>query len=309
MISIVYDPIFLAHRTGNHPERAERVEGILHHLGRHDCPLDFDIVAPRAATPAEIARVHSAEYVDYLRVFAMAGGGHLDADTVVCEESYEAATKAAGAVITAVDLVLEKEATTPFCLVRPPGHHALAHRGMGFCLFNSIAVGVRHAQARGLARVAVLDFDVHHGNGTEAMFEADADVLFVSTHQHPFYPGTGAAEDRGIGAAEGTIVNIPLPAGTTGATLIDRLENEAVPRIADFAPEILLVSAGFDAYEHDPLAQFEVTVDDFRRIGALLAAAAAAHTGRCCVTTLEGGYHVDDLPRCVEAFLLGLQAA
>lgn len=309
MLSIHYDPIFLDHVTGDHPERVERVEGIVRHLERPDCPLTFDRVTPRAATVEEITRVHTQEYVDYVRVFAQAGGGHLDADTVACEASYDAAATAAGAVIGAVELSIDSPAARPFCLVRPPGHHALAHRAMGFCLFNSVAIGARHAQARGLGRVAILDFDVHHGNGTEAVFASDPSVLFVSTHQYPFYPGTGAAGDRGTGKGAGTVLNIPLPAGTDGATLIRHLEQEAVPRIADFAPEMLLVSAGFDAYVDDPLAQFELEVDDFRTIGALLTAAADRHAGGRCVSTLEGGYHLDDLPLCVEAFLLGLQTS
>ncbi len=309
MITLVHDPIFLRHETGSHPECPDRIRGLPEHLTREDGPLEIRVTPPTAATPEQLSTVHEMEYIEYVEAFTRAGGGHLDADTFACAESYEAAVRAAGAVITGVDLALDEDATV-FCAVRPPGHHALAARAMGFCLFNSVAVGARHATgARGLDRVAILDFDVHHGNGTEAMFESAPDVLFVSSHQWPFYPGTGAATDRGKGDGKGTVVNLPLPSGTTGDELLAALRESAVPAIADFKPDLLLVSAGFDVYEGDPLAQFRVAEEDFVRIGALMAEIARDHTNRRPVTTLEGGYAVDALPRLVEAYLTGLDSA
>jgi len=304
MQEILYDPLFLEHGTGSHPECAARVRGIAAHLEAAGDAFRF--VAPRDATREELLRVHSPEHVDYVATFARAGGGHLDADTVASVRSFDAALRAAGAVVTAVDRVLDGESRHPFCLVRPPGHHALPERAMGFCLLNNVAVGARHARARGIDRVAILDLDVHHGNGTEACFAADPEVLFVSSHQYPLYPGTGAREDRGTGPGEGTVLNLPLPAGTTGGELLDALEAEAVPAIQRFRPGLLLVSAGFDAYERDPLAQLRVTLDDFERIGRLVARVASGVTEGRSVSTLEGGYHVRDLPGLVEAYLRGL---
>ncbi len=308
MTRVVYDRVCLEHDTGEHPECAERVRRAEAWLRDPACRTEVTWHEARRATLADLERVHPAAHVERVRSLAADGGGRLDADTVASSASFEAATAGAGACLTAVDLALDEPGPLPFALVRPPGHHALADRAMGFCLFNNVAVAARHAQSRGREKIAIVDFDVHHGNGTEAIFYDDPSVLFVSSHQHPLYPGTGAAEDRGRGAGEGFTLNIPLEAGTTGPELLEALEREAAPAIERFAPDMLLVSAGFDAYRHDPLAQLAVDVDDFALIGTRLAEWARAFTSGLWMATLEGGYHLDDLPRCIEAFLAGSAA-
>lgn len=305
MVRIVYDPVCLQHDTGEHPECAERVARAEAWLRDPARTIPFSWHPARRATDDDLQRVHPAAHVQHVRSIAAAGGGRLDADTVASAASFEAATAAAGACLTAIDLALESRDSLPFALVRPPGHHALADQAMGFCLFNSIAVAARYAQSLGHAKIAIVDFDVHHGNGTEAIFYDDPSVLFVSSHQHPLYPGTGAAEDRGRGEGEGFTINLPLEAGTTGPELIAVLEREAAPAIERFEPDMLLVSAGFDAYRHDPLAQLAVDIDDFAAIGSMLARWARDHASGLWMATLEGGYHLDDLPKCIDAFLAG----
>ena len=241
----------------------------------------------RRASIEQLLRVHDAGYLEALR--AIDRPLRLDPDTVASESSWEAAVLAAGIALEAVD-------RGGFALVRPPGHHALPARAMGFCLLGNVAVAVRYAQAElGLERVAVLDWDVHHGNGTEAMLRGDESTLFVSLHQWPFYPGTG-----GPGTSGGNVVNVPLPAGSGDREYVEATASVVEPAIGAFAPELLLVSAGFDAYAGDPLADMEVTADGFRE----LARRAAALAPRVAAV-LEGGYAVDALPRLVEAALQG----
>ena len=237
----------------------------------------------RLATPEEIGRCHTRAHLEAMR--AVTERSLLDLDTVASETSYEAAARAAGVAIAAV----EREA---FALVRPPGHHALAERAMGFCLFNNVAVAARHAQAvLGLERVAIVDFDVHHGNGTEAIFLDDSSVLFVSLHQWPFYPGTG-----GPGTGNETTINVPLPAGSGDADYARAFEEIVEPAVAAFAPDLVLVSAGFDAHEGDPLAGMELTVDGFGHLARGCAALAPR-----LAAVLEGGYNLETLPALVAA--------
>jgi acetoin utilization deacetylase AcuC-like enzyme len=297
----------LGHDPGRgHPESPGRLKAI---LGALDRPA-FSSLQRREAPRAErdvLARVHDRAYVDHvLASVPKSGHARLDADTVLSDGSGEGALRAAGAVVAAIDAVMAGEARNAFCAVRPPGHHAEEATAMGFCLFNNVAVGAAHARARhGLKRVAVVDFDVHHGNGTQSMFERDPDLFFASTHQHPLYPGTGAAEERGVG----NIVNVPLAPETGSREFRAAMTGTILPALAAFAPELLLVSAGFDAHEADPLAALRLHEDDYIWATEALARIAAASAGGRLVSTLEGGYNLDALAASAAAHVQTLMAA
>jgi len=301
---IATDPLSLAHETGAHPERKERLVAIERALAL----ADPAVLGPRRtfapATWDDLARVHDGAMLERTRALAAAGGGALDADTVVSPRSWEAAVGAAGAAIGAARAALSGEARHAVALVRPPGHHATSRRAMGFCLVNNIAVAARALQAQGAGRVAIIDFDVHHGNGTQEIFYDDASVFFASLHRWPFYPGTGAREETGAGPGLGTTWNAPLRHGTP-----PRLWHEALARALDaaaaFAPEVVLVSAGFDAYADDPVGDLGLEVEDFRTAGRTLRAFADARCGGRVASMLEGGYHLGALGACVRAYVEG----
>ncbi len=279
----------LAHDTGpSHPERPERLAIVwkvleraeFRHLERRDAP---------EATIEQLARVHDRSYVEaVLAAMPVDGRAHLDADTLLSPGSQPAVLRAAGSVCAAVDAVLRGEASNAFCAVRPCGHHAEPARAMGFCVFNNVAVGAAHARAEhGLTRVAVVDFDVHHGNGTQAMFAGDPDLFFASTHQSPLYPGTGHLEERGVA---GNIVNAPLPPFSGTAEFRRAMEVDVLPAVDAFAPNLLLISAGFDAHARDPLAQLQLTGADFEWVTHQLVRLADRHCDGKIVSVLEGGY-------------------
>jgi len=281
-----------------HPERVERAEAMQVVAARFQ-DGGGTVIAPREAADEDLVRVHHADYVESIRELR-GRAGMLDADTFVSPESDDVARLAAGSVLTAIDYVLEGESgRRAFALVRPPGHHAEADRAMGFCLYNTIAVGAAYARARGLARVAIVDYDVHHGNGTQRMFYGDPSILFVSSHQFPFYPGTGAAAETGHGDGAGRTVNFPLEAGATNADY-DLVYREVSGMIEEFRPQLLLISAGFDAHERDPLAGMRMTTDGFGNVTArLLLAADACCDGRVVLVT-EGGYDTQALAGCCQ---------
>ncbi len=288
------------HDTGpGHPECAARAWAVSAAL---DAPKfrGLERRAPPEAGREALERVHSQDYVEFvLDTLPDQGHARFDADTIASPGTKEAALRAAGATIAAVDALAGGEAQTAFCAMRPPGHHAEPARAMGFCFFNSVAVGAAHARAvHGLGRVAVVDFDVHHGNGTQAIFWNEPDVLFASTHQMPFYPGTGAERDSG---AHGQIVNAPLPPGADGKAFRQRFENRILPAVEAFRPEIILVSAGFDAHRADPLAQLELEAADFAWATRRLLAIARHHAGGRLAAVLEGGYDLAALEECVGA--------
>jgi acetoin utilization deacetylase AcuC-like enzyme len=284
------DPIFREHDSGpDHPERPERLDAV--RRGLREAGLADRVIptAPRPATTEELLRVHTEEHV--ARVAATHGRGfRFDPDTFAGPRSYEAARVAAGAVVDAVARVLAGEADRVFCAVRPPGHHAEANRAMGFCLFNNVAVGAAHALAHGVSRVLIVDLDVHHGNGTQQIFYEDPRVLYMSSHAYPFYPGTGALDEMGEGAGTGFTVNLPLPAGT-GDGQYARLYRDIVAPIGNaFAPELVLVSLGFDPHALDPLAGMVLTERGFAELtDVCLGIAEWASEGRA-IFVLEGGY-------------------
>ncbi|MBW8785663.1 MAG: histone deacetylase family protein [Novosphingobium sp.] len=287
--ALVTHPACLEHDTGpGHPERADRLRAVLDALATEEFADLRREEAPRA-TPEQLTRVHDRGYVERLLAVSVPEGRHaaLDADTVISAASTEAALRAAGGATHAVDLVLDGGAESTFVAVRPPGHHAEPGRAMGFCLFNNAAVAALHARARGLTRIAVADFDVHHGNGTQAAFWSEADLFFASSHQRPLYPGTGSADEQG---AAGNIVNAPLPGGTRSAGFRLAWRNLLLPALDAFAPELLVVSAGFDAHRADPLANLELETEDFAWVTRELVALARRHAGGRIVSCLEGGY-------------------
>ncbi len=304
-------PVFLAHRsslqhdTGRHPERADRIRAIEQELDRRQW-LGFERIESPAADRAKLTAVHPEGYVDAIEAVTLKGGGQLDLDTVVSAGSFEAALHAAGGAVALVDLLLDGSVPTGFSAHRPPGHHALSQRAMGFCLFNNVAVAARHAlDARGLQRVMVIDWDVHHGNGTNDIFHASDEVLFVSIHQAPLYPGTGPARDAGSGAGEGYTVNLPVPTGADDPLYLSLIEHVAGPLARAFEPQLLLVSAGYDAHRDDPLAECHVTEDGFAAITRTVWRL-SAELGAPVGFVLEGGYALNALGRSVAATLEAL---
>jgi acetoin utilization deacetylase AcuC-like enzyme len=307
------DPLFDAHHSrGYHPERPERLvaarRAVEHCRGQG---VRFVDVAPRDATDVELAAAHAPEYLDAL---ASLSGRHaaLDADTYVAPASVDAARRAAGCAVALVDAMLEPGPAAPrrgVALLRPPGHHATRAHGMGFCLLNNAAVAACAALDRGLDRVAIVDWDVHHGNGTQDIFWEDPRVLYVSLHQFPFYPGTGDVSETGSGEGRGATVNVPLSAGATDAVYAAAFERVVLPVLDAFAPELVLVSAGFDAHERDPLAAMRLTEEAFGVMAGGLAAVAGRHAAGRIGVLLEGGYDLTAIEASLAATLHALAGA
>jgi acetoin utilization deacetylase AcuC-like enzyme len=300
-------PASLEHDTGVHPERAARIVAIEQELARHDW-LGMERVEAPQVTVETLTAIHPARYVRGIEELCLSGGGALDSDTFVVEASYEAALRAAGGAVRLVDLLMSGEAPSGFSALRPPGHHAEPTRAMGFCLFNNIAVAAQHAlDAHGLERVLVLDWDVHHGNGTNAAFHASPNVLFVSLHEWPLYPGTGPASDVGSGRGTGFTVNIPIVAGAGDAVYVSLFEHVIAPLALAYQPQLVLISAGFDAHRDDPLADLELTTDGFAALAGTmrrLAAELEVPIG----AVLEGGYELRALAASTVATLRVLTA-
>ena len=297
-------PACLDHDTGPaHAERPERLSAVTDALHAAFPELDWR-EAPRASR-GQLLRAHTPELLDQVLETRPDKRMFLDPDTVLSPHSAEAALRAAGAVVTAVDAVLGGKTTRAFCAVRPPGHHATADVAMGFCLFNNIAVGALHAlAAHGLERVAIVDFDVHHGNGTQAIFEQDPRVLFASSHQLPLYPGTGTRDETG----DGNVVNAPLPPDAGSAEFRAAWSQRLLPAVAAFKPQLLMISAGFDAHRLDPLAQLQLETADFAWVTAELVALARRYCGGRIVSTLEGGYDLTALAGSSKAHVRALLA-
>lgn len=298
--ALVYDPFNLKHSREGHPENYRRLERTWALLNEQGLPPQSFLVPSTVVPPEAILLAHTQRYVDRLQMANLLGGGHLDADTYMNADSWEAAQRAAGGSLNVLDAVLSGRAHNGFALVRPPGHHALSYTGMGFCLLANVAIAARWAQKiYGVSRVLIIDFDVHHGNGTQEIFYNDPSVLFFSTHQFPFYPGTGAADEVGDESGYGTTINVPLPEGVGDAGYLEVFQRVLAPAARKFKPQLILLSAGFDAHWLDPLASMQLSVTGYMRlVEEILALADELCRGKL-VCLLEGGYNLDVLSHAV----------
>ncbi len=306
---VVYDPIYLEHKTGaGHPESPERLSAIMTRLKTSGLDSQLTYLKPSAASREWIETVHGSEYIERARATCESGDRYLDSgDVPVCQQSYEAAVLAAGGILAAVDAVMAGDVANAFCAIRPPGHHALWDRAMGFCIFNNVAIGTRYVQGKyGLPRVLIADWDVHHGNGTQEAFYHDPNVLYFSIHQWPFYPGTGSASQTGTGAGSGLTINVPIPAGSGDADYVGAFEQRLRPAAMAFRPDFVFISAGFDPQAGDGLGGMKVTTDGFARLTHIVKEIAQ----KCCqgrlVSVLEGGYGPELLAASVEAHIRAL---
>jgi acetoin utilization deacetylase AcuC-like enzyme len=296
----VYDAMFLEHNLVGHPESRERLEAILQCLEQKQVLDRLDLVPARPATQAELTLVHTPEHIHRVQKISEKGGGYLDSDTYLSAASHQAGLLAAGGTIDAATAVVDGRLDNAFALVRPPGHHAVAGYGMGFCLFNNIVAAAAAVREQGMVeRILIVDFDVHHGNGTQSLTEDDPSICLVSSHQYPHYPGTGAITDIGRGQGKGSVVNIPIPPGMGDQAFQDLYEGVVAPVARRFRPELILVSAGFDAHWDDPLAGLTLSLGGYDWIvRTLLGLAQELCQGRI-VFVLEGGYHLPALSHAV----------
>lgn len=301
-VGFVYDEIYLRHDYPDHPERKERLLSIMEHVEKAGLLKEVLSIKPRRALVEEVALNHDINYIQEVHDFCKSGGGFLDPDTYAVEDTYEVALTAVGGVLEGIERILRGEVESVFCAVRPPGHHAEYAKAMGFCIFNNVAVGAHYLIKRGVERVFIVDFDAHHGNGTQRSFYQDDRVFYFSTHQYPFYPGTGSVNERGAGRGEGYTLNVPMPAGA-GDTDYDQVYSNLLPKVMEeFKPEFLLVSAGYDIHSEDPLTYLNVSTAGVRRIvGRILRT--SRELGIPSLFALEGGYNLRALGECVVATL------
>jgi acetoin utilization deacetylase AcuC-like enzyme len=309
---LVYHPVYLDHDMGaGHPESPNRLRAILQQLERSGTAGRVRKIEPRKAEDEWITQIHSPSYVAALNTHQPASGRvALDADTSMSPGSLPAAYLAAGGALAAVDAIMRGDVEHAFCAVRPPGHHAESARAMGFCLFNNVAIAARHVQKKhSLSRVLIVDWDVHHGNGTQHSFEQDPSILFFSTHQYPHYPGTGRATERGTGAGEGFTINVPMEAGEGDDEYHAIFLNVLLPAAEAFKPEFVIISAGFDAHRDDPLASMGLTEAGYSDLTGLVVGIAKRHAQGRLLSALEGGYNLTALGASVDAHLKALLVA
>ena len=308
---LVIAEAYVEHLTGQgHPEQPGRVTAIVERLQTDGLLDKARAITPRTATDEEILRCHAADYLRIVNEDVTEGLHRLSTgDTPLSARSLEVARLAAGGLLTAVDEVLTGRLRNAFAVVRPPGHHATPKKGMGFCLFNNVAIAARHAQSKhGVSRVLIADWDVHHGNGTQDIFYEDGTVLFFDTHQHPLYPGTGAATETGKGAGAGLTINCPFPAGSGRKEIVGAFREKLLPAAQAFRPDLVLVSAGFDSRIDDPLGSFKLTDEDFAELTGIVKEIAAKHCGGRLVSTLEGGYNLAGLASAAASHVRALMA-
>ena len=305
---VVIDQGYLKHLPGeSHPERPERIQALLNLAGALDKQM-FELASPRAATRADVESTHGADHVRLVESTSKHNRYALDGDTITCRDSFGVALLAVGGFLTLLDAIASKQSSNGFALVRPPGHHALRDHAMGFCLFNTMAIGAEYLKrVHGAKKILIMDWDVHHGNGTQAAFYDDPTVLFISTHQFPFYPGSGAVNETGVAAGEGFTLNVPLPAGCTDAEYLQVFQDIVVPAAEKFQPDWILVSAGFDPHRRDPLGGMNVTEEGFGAMAGLLLALANRFAGGRIAFLLEGGYDLAGLRDSVAAVLAAMQ--
>ena len=306
----VYGDVYLKHKTGaGHPERPERLTAIVERLKQTGVLGELVMLKPAAAAPEWITAVHTPEYVERVKRDCQDGIGYVDTmDAPASDDTYQAAVEAAGGVLAAVDAVMEGKIKNAFCAVRPPGHHALKNRAMGFCFFNNVAIAARYVQKKHkLARVLIVDWDVHHGNGTQAAFYDDPTVFYFSTHQWPFYPGTGGVEETGEGKGKGFTLNVPLPAGCGNTEYKKAFEERLKPAAAAFKPDFVLISAGFDAAKGDLLGGMTITPEGYAELTRIVKGIAAQYRQGRLVSILEGGYNLEGLAASAEAHVRALK--
>ena len=308
-LQVFNDPAILRHEpSSDHPESPRRLDAVMTSVRTLERAGKLTVAAPRPATDDDILLVHTPDYLRIVRSEIAAGRRQLSTgDTEISTGSLTAALAAAGTVVSAVDAVMRGPTRVAFCAVRPPGHHASERRGMGFCVFNNIAIGARHARRRhGVERILIADWDVHHGNGTQAVFWSDGGVLFFDCHQHPWYPGTGSPDENGEGKARGLIINNRFPAGAGRNEIVGAFRERLVPAAARFKPQLVMISAGFDSRAGDPLGRLTLTDQDFADLTSIVLEIAREHAGGRVVSVLEGGYAIDGLPPAVTSHLTRL---
>ncbi len=308
-ILLIYSDEFLKHDTGfDHPESPARLRSIISYLNENELKKSLDIVEPEPAPLEWIRENHSQEYINLVKKYCEEGEAYiLTLDNPICKETYRIAILAAGGILKAVDYVMEEKYSKAFCLLRPPGHHAVKDKPMGFCFFNNIAIAGKYLIKKyGLERILIVDWDVHHGNGTQDASYEDNKVFFFSIHQHPLYPGTGMEWETGKGEGEGFNMNVPVSPETSDDTYIEIFKERMFPKALEYEPQFILISAGFDAHKSDPLAQIQLSEGVYRTLTDIVLKIA----NKCCsgkiVSTLEGGYNLKYLPLCVVEHLKGL---
>ncbi len=304
-IGLVYHPTYLLHETRVHPENKMRLVRILKYLEDSKIRNNLYYIPPRLATIEEVSTIHPVTYIKMIERACQTNKRSIDPDTQICPKSYDVALLAAGGVLSAIDAVMEeKKVKKVFALVRPPGHHAESNKGMGFCIFNNIAIGAKYAKNKyGIKKILIIDFDVHHGNGTQVVFYNDPTVLYCSIHQYPFYPGTGTQLEKGQGKGEGFTINIPLPAKSGDLEWIQAFKNYIQPQALEFNPELVLVSAGFDAHKDDPVGGMKLTNEGYKNLAKMICDIANQTCNGKIISCLEGGYNLDVLPILVEEYL------
>jgi acetoin utilization deacetylase AcuC-like enzyme len=306
-VALIYSDVFLKHETGGHVENKDRASSTYRYLKSKPLFKNLIEMGPRPAEEKEIRLAHSKAYYDHILSLPRDHACYLDPDTIFGPGSLEAALSAAGAVMLAVEKIRDKAIDSAFCLVRPPGHHARPERAMGFCIFNNIAIGAAFATRMcNFERAAIIDFDVHHGNGTQEIFYDDGNVLYCSLHRWPFYPGTGVFNETGEGEGKGKTVNVPLPAYSGEKEYMKGLRDKVLPALRDHRPSIIFISAGFDAHEADPLGGMRLTTDSYRNMTEAIAEAASEACNGRIVSALEGGYNLHALAASVYAHVEAL---
>ncbi len=300
ILGVVYHPDYLLHTNAQHPERKERLEYILNKLDNEELKGKYSIIEPKHADMDTVALVHGKSYIDSIKRACQRDSGFLDMDTYIVPESYDIALRSAGGAVTGLDEIMEGKHRRVFCLIRPPGHHSEENQAMGFCIFNNIAIAAKVAQKKyGLTRIAIIDWDVHHGNGTQHTFNEDHEILFFSVHQSPAYPGTGSVRETGRDNGEGFTINVPLPGGCGDEEYLHAFNELLIPVLHEFRPQIIMISAGQDAYHLDPLAGMNLTYRGYYEMARIIGEIADKYAEGRVLACMEGGYHLKGQSGCV----------